>query len=389
MKKILLIGIFGTYNYGCEAIVRGTANQIKLQYPDAEITYASLRFDDDTRRLEGSGVRIINLKKKWGKYTLGNVLRKIFEKVGITIEYTVFAHIRQTIKSYDAVISIGGDIYTLMPNGSYSTNLSHIGNLCYKYSIPYIIWGCSIGPFSENLKAEKYYANHLRKVTQIVAREKATIDYLAHIGVVDNVIFAPDPAFYVVPMEQRRSTTIDKVKKIGINLSPHSAQYHYSNIEQAVELQAEEINKLIKILNCQILLLPHVISPYTDDNDYDYLKRIKLKIADDLNVSIIDNDPGFIGIKNIIKECDIVISVRMHCNINAVTCGVPTLFLAYSQKALGMVDFVYQDKTSLLDIKEFKAETLIQKMKELLSNNYDVKKNIDDYDIKKIICKIL
>lgn len=383
MRKILLIGILGTYNYGCEAIVRGTANQIKLQYPDAELTYASLRLNDDTKRLTGSGVKIINLEIKQNRYAPENIIRKIFEKAGITVNYTVFAHIPQLIKSYDAVISIGGDIYTLMPNGGYSTDISHIGNLCYKYSIPYVIWGCSIGPFSKNPKAEKYYTNHLRKVTKIVAREQVTIDYLASIGVIDNVVFAPDPAFYVLPMEQRRCISIDKVKKIGINLSPHSAQYHYACIEEAIELQAQEISKLIKRLNCRIVLLPHVISPVFEDNDFDYLEQIKLKIADNSNVSIIENDPGFIGLKNIIKECDVVISARMHCNINAVTCGVPTLFLAYSQKAQGMIDFVYKDKSLLMNIREFNVETLIEKMNKLLVNTYDVKDWINNYDIKK------
>lgn len=389
MKKILLIGILGTYNYGCEAIVRGTANQIRLQYPDAEITYASLRLDDDTRRLSGSGVKIIKLEKKQNRYAFDNIKRKLLGKVGITAEYTVFAHITRIIKSYDAVISIGGDIYTLMPNGAYSTDISCIGNLCYKYSIPYVIWGCSIGPFNKNPKAKNYYTNHLRKVTKIVAREKATIDYLASIGVVDNVIFAPDPAFYVQPMQKRRIVTIDNVKKIGINLSPHSALYQYLNIEQAIEIQAKEISELIKRFNCQIVLLPHVISPESDDNDYIYLEQIKSKIADNLQVSIVENDPGFIGIKDIIKECDVVISARMHCNINAVTCGVPTLFLAYSQKATGMINFVYNDKSLLMDIRDFNAETLIEKIGELLINTYDVRNYIDNYDIKKIIQEIL
>ena len=38
--KYLLIGINGVYNYGCEAIVRGSVNIRRALDPQAEITYA-------------------------------------------------------------------------------------------------------------------------------------------------------------------------------------------------------------------------------------------------------------------------------------------------------------------------------------------------------------
>ena len=41
MEKVLLIGIDGVYNYGCEAIVRGTVEILKAVNPKIEVTYAS------------------------------------------------------------------------------------------------------------------------------------------------------------------------------------------------------------------------------------------------------------------------------------------------------------------------------------------------------------
>ena len=43
----LLHGIGGVYNYGCEAIVRGTEQIIRKEYPTADIIYASRRPIDD------------------------------------------------------------------------------------------------------------------------------------------------------------------------------------------------------------------------------------------------------------------------------------------------------------------------------------------------------
>lgn len=51
MEKVLLIGIDGVYNYGCEAIVRGTVEILKAVNPKIEVTYASYNFEDDRKRL--------------------------------------------------------------------------------------------------------------------------------------------------------------------------------------------------------------------------------------------------------------------------------------------------------------------------------------------------
>ena len=44
MRNVLLIGIGGVYNYGCEAIVRGTVNILKSINPEVKISYASYNY---------------------------------------------------------------------------------------------------------------------------------------------------------------------------------------------------------------------------------------------------------------------------------------------------------------------------------------------------------
>ena len=51
MRNVLLIGIGGVYNYGCEAIVRGTVNILKSINPEVKISYASYNYEDDVQRL--------------------------------------------------------------------------------------------------------------------------------------------------------------------------------------------------------------------------------------------------------------------------------------------------------------------------------------------------
>ena len=47
MKNVLLIGIGGVYNYGCEAIVRGTIEILRNVDPAIKISYASYNYEDD------------------------------------------------------------------------------------------------------------------------------------------------------------------------------------------------------------------------------------------------------------------------------------------------------------------------------------------------------
>lgn len=52
MKKVLLIGIGGVYNYGCEAIVRGTVNILKTIDNRIEVYYASYNYEDDMKSVK-------------------------------------------------------------------------------------------------------------------------------------------------------------------------------------------------------------------------------------------------------------------------------------------------------------------------------------------------
>ena len=80
--KILMIGIGGVYNYGCEAIVRGTEEIIRKEYPSAEIIYASRRPIDDQDRLKRSQVRIVK-RKYLRRYSIKNIFHKLLSTIGI------------------------------------------------------------------------------------------------------------------------------------------------------------------------------------------------------------------------------------------------------------------------------------------------------------------
>lgn len=351
--KILLYGIWGVYNYGCEAIVRGTVNSFSQMYPDATIYYASFNVEDDSRRLSGCNVTLVQRPFKNPLYK--RAIRKLLSYMGI--EYQIYVDSFDLIDKYDMIVSIGGDMYTISSSGEYPYSLMKFGDEALVRGKKYILWGCSIGPFEANPKVLRQMKKHLMNVSLIVSREASTMEYLKELGITENVIFAPDPAYKVAVENEkvREESVLGDIKVIGINLSPLSSLYFTNNIDEAILKQAKSIISLIEKLMCTIILLPHVLSNHDKDDDYKYLKRIYEIVKDKFpdNISIVKNDPGFIGLKGTIKKCDVVIAARMHCAVNAITCKVPAIFLSYSKKSEGMAYLVYGNNNFVMDLGLF------------------------------------
>ena len=169
MEKVLLIGIGGVYNYGCEAIIRGTTHILKSINPAVEIYYASYNAEDDRKRLVDCDVNIIARPKR-RRWTVKNIIRKCLSYIGVS--YLVPYDKSNWLKKFDTVFSVGGDVYTLSHTGSFDPSLPLFMEQCCKKGLRYILWGASVGKFESNPKALKFYREHLLKIDLIVAREK-------------------------------------------------------------------------------------------------------------------------------------------------------------------------------------------------------------------------
>lgn len=382
MKNVLLVGIGGVYNYGCEAIVRGTVNILKQVDSTIKVAYASYNYVDDVKRLSDCDVEILERprRKRW---TLRNIMRKCLSYAGISYMLPYDATV--WVDRFDTVFSIGGDIYTLSSNGAYSASLPLFLRACQKKGLKYVLWGASVGKFEKNSKALRFFRGHLPQVDLIVAREKNTINYLIQLGVCDNVCLAPDPAFFVTAFQKQ---VAHEGIRVGINLSPLSALYEYGSMDLAAKKQITAVCNLMEQMQCEVLFLPHVLSPVSYDNDLAYMQSIRADMPSQYRdkTRMVDTDPGFIGLKQYIAQCDYVIAARMHCAINAITTSVPTLFLSYSEKAKGMSEFVYGSEDSVLSLKDFEETPLV--VSRLKNCRFDCRKEeIKKFDFKTLFDK--
>lgn len=365
-----MFGIYGVYNFGCEAIVRGTTAFLRMLYPGCQLTYFSRNFEWDKKALNDLDIEIVQVEPKNG------FCKKVVNKLSwITgTEYRIPPYdYRPVVKDMDALFFIGGDIYTIpavdreQAKYRYVNELVEFGKIAVKKKIPIILYGASVGPFGTYGRAVRYYRNALEKYRMIICRENTTINYLNSMGL-ENVVFSADPAFLVKAAEDKQVPRCGKY--IGVNLSPLSLNELYgSNKENQIDRILELLRTIYTTFGYDILLLPHVVSADVNDNDYEFMKAIVEKMDSEMRTHFImaDYSGGFLGIKNQLLECKMVVSARMHCAINAIHESIPTILLSYSQKSIGMCEYVYGTNKWVVDIKRMEHE-LVPAMQNMLSS---------------------
>ena len=365
-----LYGIYGTYNFGCEAIVRGAVKFIRKNLGECDIIYFSYSYEFDRKALGDLNIKIVPVENK-----RTFIVRAINKSLSIMhCEKRLFTiPFKKIIDQIDVIFSIGGDIYTIpsyLREREKYPYYNHLVNFCdeaISHGKKVIVYGASVGPFGKYKKAVDYYAKNLRKYEKILCREQDSVDYLRTIGL-NNMTFFPDPAF-TVRLEQT-----EEVEKnyIGVNLSPLSLnETNGSYGEKDVKSMASLMDSLIDETGENLLFVSHVVSKNPNDNDYLFLREVCNEMANKEKVSFADYSGGFLGIKKQLQECKIVISARMHCAINAVCENVPTIFLSYSQKSIGMCKYVYGNDKWVIKLGDINKD-LLGKTIELLDSREKV-----------------
>lgn len=371
--KVGLYGIYGVYNFGCEAIVRGAYKFIKNLYPDCKIIYYSFSYSYDKTRLEDLDLDIIPVEIQNSIIKRG--INKFFRIFNIEKQYLMF-NADKIIDEIDLLISIGGDIYTIpqalreKEKYSYYNPLVDFCDRAIEKGKNVIVYGASVGPWGNYKKAVDYNVKALSKYKIILCREEESIGYLKSLGLT-NVLFFPDPAFQI-----RGELKGESKKYIGINLSPLSLIELYGNInEDYIVKLATILDELYEKTSIELMFIPHVLSPEEMDNDLYFLEKIKNLMKYKEHVSIADTSKGFVGIKEYLSKCYVVASARMHCAINAIDENIPAIFLSYSQKSIGMCKYIYGDDYFLINLKNIEDD-LIVKVMEILENQEQIINNI-------------
>jgi polysaccharide pyruvyl transferase WcaK-like protein len=277
------------------------------------------------------------------------------------------------LKNVDYVLSLGGDNFTL----DYGTPDQYFCacDLVGKKGKRLIIWGCSVGPFSESPELEKRYAVQLKNAYKVVARESETVKYLNSIGVCENVILRPDPAFSLGVMPCSLTESEQQILDqgcLGLNLSPLLGKYRQGDWFQTAKHWVE---CLLAKIDLPILFVPHVMQVGNDD--YSFMKRIVDEINNKERIGIIQNDLSSCEYKYIISKTKVFAGARTHATIAALSSCVPTFSIGYSMKSRGINIDIFGNLNWVVDHRELNSTSFVDKVKDLITNETETRKYLE------------
>lgn len=361
-KKLVLYGNGSSGNHGCEAIYRGTKATLDcslLIQTENEAEDRKYGIDQIAELSASKSVKAPFLAKAKAFYSL-KVNKSFTEMDGI---YYLDA-IRRASAESNIAFSVGGDNYCY----GYPEIYAYLNRMYKKYGFKTVLWGCSVEP---KLTADDKVVHDLRNYDLITARESITYNALKQIGA--NVIYSPDPAFF---MKAEIATVDERMNRdtIGINCSPMIISNEkrkgivYQNYK---ELMAY----ILRETNMNIALIPHVVWEKNDD------REMLLKLyeeCEDRNRVVLVKDQNAPQLKYIISKCKAFIGARTHATIAAYSSGVPTLVVGYSVKARGIAkDLMGEKDNFIIPVQELQnSDQLTNYVIKLLASYDEIKEQL-------------
>ncbi len=328
-KKTVLYMHAGSYNHGCEAIVRST---ISIFDQDDILLMSDNKNEDIEYRVDklcsidqaaymGSKISI--------PYVFSRVMAKFF---GVLKFYRnlCYRNFLNSVSKKSLYFSIGGDNYC------YDTKIKRcmfLNDEINRRGGKTVLWGVSIEP---DIIKNKKVNRDLKKYSLIVARESITMDAIVESGLT-NVVYCPDPAF-------RLQKAADVERKfdgdiVGINISPMALDYS-ANSEMLREAYIKMINHILETTACSIYLVPHVI--WNGGDDRVALQALYDSIEQKERLFMVQ-DADCETLKGYISHCRFFVGARTHSTIAAYSQEIPTLVVGYSVKARGIAKDLFGD----------------------------------------------
>lgn len=325
IKMIVLYYHGGSANHGCEAIVRSTQKMLRKR-----LTLFSSCIEEEYRYNIDQIVDVYEDKYKpvkvgTIKYLYCAIYSKLYHNDYNFIKYGHKEFLSKVL-SGDICVSIGGDNYCYAG----VDKLSYYNRMIHEKGAKTVLWGCSIDP---SVLTESVIED-LKCYDLITVRESLSYDGLKHVGISDNVLLCPDPAFQLERIECSLPLGFTEKSTIGINVSPLVADYGSMVMENYEEL----IRYILEKTDYKIILIPHVVKIESDDRQT--LKFFLEKFRKTHRIALVE-DHNCMELKAIISKCRMFIGARTHATIAAYSSHVPTLVAGYSIKARGIAKDIF------------------------------------------------
>ena len=254
------------------------------------------------------------------------------------------------IRDSDIVIDIGGgDSFADIYGRRRLTQMFLMKYLTHIARKPLVLAPQTFGPFTHGLST--FLARQTIRLSAITAtRDSLSTACLREMGIAGDIIEASDVALRL-PYEPPPSRPKGGPIKIGLNVSGLLMSGGYSR-NNMFGLQMDYPHLMRNIVqrfadhpdDCEVHLVPHVISWQRGALEDDYAASVKLSEE----FPCVTVAPAFTSpseAKSYIADMDFFMGARMHACIAAFSSGVPVVPMAYSRKFAGLFGALGYDET--------------------------------------------
>lgn len=378
--KIYFTGHRTFGNRGCEALVRSTVSLIRKAEPHAEFLVPSSDIERDSAQWPEAAQYGVEFVPFYGprhnRYWVHSqrLPFPFLKRAGWPFPFP--RSLRTTMDSADAVLSIGGDNYSL--DYRLPSLLMGMDQLARDLGKPNILWGASVGPFEKEPAFVPKIKGHLAGFDQVAVRELVSSNYLRDELGLQNVLEMVDPAFALVkePVETEAFwPTRPASGVLGLNVSPLIERYKGEDQELVSEIIAF-VRYVVSEYDLNVLLVPHVVplDGAIKNNDAHYMEKIYNATADVRPaVSMMPCHLNAAQTKYVISSLRFFIGARTHATIATLSSAVPTVSISYSIKARGINRDLFGHEGLVLPTPSVTTRTLSEKLQYLFDNEGSVR----------------
>jgi colanic acid/amylovoran biosynthesis protein len=395
--NILLTHAYDRDNKGDAAILSVLISQVREVYKEANLKISTM--DDLTKYAEFEGVPYVRSFIYLIRFTFQSKILKAIQTIYIILATTLYAvlatkfhlkptflltpDVRSIMKEWeiaDLIIPIGGGY--LNSKGDFSSSLNlllllhpiFIATILHK---PVILYSQSIGPFKHNF--ERWLIKIvLNRVRVIMVREAISYQTLVRIGVKPSLIHQTVDAGFLFKGKQENAISKylpqdNQSMIVGVTVRDwlNPIKQHLFESELALFL-----DYLIEKEKCHVIFIPQVASTIHPDDDRKVGARIKSLMTHRIQVSVLTEKFDHYQIKDLYSGLDLLIGMRMHSVIFALTSNVPCLCIEYEPKTTGILRDLKLDQW-VIKVEDFTSTKMTDLYLDLVTKKVEYIKTLN------------
>ena len=377
MKHLAITNMTGARNRGCEAlvttIVAETQSRLGADALKMDLHTRDPQFDRDFygATFDHYFEERPNKRDRWSPERQ----RLYFDALRRTGSMPVLgsrARNMRALVDLDMVVSTGGDILT-SDYGDFATHarILHLG-------VPVTLLAHTIGPLTASDAA--LFRKSLGNIALCTVRESESLEYLRELVPDLPVTQTADVAFLLpVADEQRTRYLVEQEHRfvlegrrlIGLSVSAGIMSFR-ADVEP--EHYLREVAAFVDALNREgysVVFLPHVQERAARNNDMIACREVLRRCARPTDNLLLATPLSASEYKGVVGLCEALVGARTHATIGSMSQGVPTVAIAYSRKAWGIMRDYYGEalgKELTIDVAALSCDGLRASLDAALRN---------------------